>query len=144
MGTIKVTTGKSTKVVAREVEQISSGNRQPQVSVNNQQIGLQVASEDRAVALPRREIESIVISTGPAGPAGPSAEDLEMLSERIDFISDSLLYKGWADPGTSESDPAWRIQKVVIGVDDDVAKTYPNGSTAFAFEWTERDNLTYT
>jgi hypothetical protein len=145
VGTIKVTTGKSTKVVAREVERVSSGNSQPQVSVSNEEIDLQVSGSDQAVAIPRREIESIVLSTGPIGPQGLSAEDIDgMYAERVDFITDSLLYKGWADPGTAESAAEWRIQRIVIGADDDVTKTYPDGSNGFEFAWDDRATLSYS
>jgi hypothetical protein len=63
-------------------------------------------------------------------------------SKRIDFITDSLIYKGEAVPGASESSPVWRIHKVVIGTDNDVTETWADGVSTYNKVWA--DHLTYT
>jgi len=64
-------------------------------------------------------------------------------SKRIDFISDYLIYRGEAQPGSSEADPVWRVRKITISPGDgDVTETWASGSTNFTNTWTDR--LTYT
>lgn len=78
-----------------------------------------------------------------------TADDLRpeadpMLSERVDFVSDTLLYRGWAQPGTSDSASAWRIQKIELAPDGDVVKKWAAGTAAFEHAWTGRLGLVYT
>ena len=56
------------------------------------------------------------------------------------------IYIGWANPGSSQSDPtAWRImQQVFNGSNQTLQILWPNGSTAFNFQWTNRASYTYS
>lgn len=62
----------------------------------------------------------------------------------IDVVSDYLIYKGWAAVGSLTSSPLWRIQKIVIGFDDDVTKTWADGDAEFDNIWDNRLSLTYS
>lgn len=62
----------------------------------------------------------------------------------IDIVSDYLIYKGWAAVGSLTSAPLWRIQKIVIGFDDDVTKTWADGDAEFNNVWDNRLSFTYS
>lgn len=75
-------------------------------------------------------------------PTGTGTTDEEMpYAKRIDFITDSLLYKAEAAVGSLETDPVWRIHKVVIGTDSDVTETWADGDSTYTKVWADR--LTY-
>jgi len=91
-------------------------------------------------------------NTGPIGPVGPQgerglpgepgiSEDEKVYSKRVDFVSDSLLYKGEAAVGSSESDSVWRIRKIEIFPDGDISETWANGTANNSHVWVNR--LTY-
>ena len=69
--------------------------------------------------------------------------DMPAYTKRVDTISDELLYKGEAVPGTGDSSPLWRVSRVEI-VSDDVTEKYANGSAEFIHVWSDRATLTYT
>jgi len=76
---------------------------------------------------------------------GSSTSEEEMLySKRIDTVSDELLYKGEAAPGTAEGSPSWRIRKILINAEGDVTETWANGSSDFLCRWTDRSSYTYS
>jgi len=85
-----------------------------------------------------------VVVTGLLGPIGPSSEDLDVYSKRVDFISESVLYKGEATVGSLENLAVWRIRKVTIGVDGDVAEIWADGNANFDKQWTQRLVLSYS
>jgi len=62
---------------------------------------------------------------------------------RIENVSSTVAYFGYAVPGTSESDETWRIMKMTqLG---DVTKIeYPNGTTSTNFSWTNRNTYSYS
>lgn len=80
---------------------------------------------------------------GPQGPAGISEEQMAY-SKRTDFITENLLYRGEAQPGTAETSANWRIRKVVLGVDGDVTETWADGTADFSKQWSLRSQYTYT
>lgn len=85
-----------------------------------------------------------VILAGAMGPRGLAAEDIDVYSKRIDFISENELYKGEAAVGSSEASPLWRIRKVVIAVDNDVSETWASGTADFDKIWANRAALVYS
>lgn len=94
-------------------------------------------------------VESNTVSTlvtgllGPQGPAGPSEED-NMYSKRIDFVTDTQIYKAEASVGSAESAAVWRIRFIQIYGDGDVTETWASGNSNFDKAWTDRATLTYT
>lgn len=67
-----------------------------------------------------------------------------VLTKRIDTVSDSLVYRGEAQPGTAESAPTWRIARIEFTQDGDVTELWAGGNAAFAFAWADRATLTYS
>ena len=61
---------------------------------------------------------------------------------RDDYITDYLMYRGDATPGSLEADSVWRLQKIVTDVNGDVTVTFANGDSDFIYIWNDR--LTYT
>lgn len=72
-----------------------------------------------------------------------SEEDM-LYSKRIDFITDTLLYKGEALVGSSESSPIWRIRRITIGNDNDVTEVWAEGTANFDKIWANRAALSYS
>lgn len=97
---------------------------------------------------PGSTISSIGI-IGPAGPAGPmgppSVEEEVPFAKQINFISDNLLYRGEADPGTATSAALWRVRKITIdAADSDVTETWASGTANFDKIWDNHLGFTYT
>jgi hypothetical protein len=65
-------------------------------------------------------------------------------SKRIDFISDNEMYKAEAAVGSPENSPVWRIRKVTLATDNDVAELWANGSAAYDKRWDNRASYTYS
>jgi hypothetical protein len=85
-----------------------------------------------------------VILAGQLGPRGLTAEDMDVYSKRIDFISETELYKGEAAAGSSENSPVWRIRKIVLAIDNDVTETWASGTASFDKVWANRSALVYS
>lgn len=86
-------------------------------------------------------LNTSVILTGLLGPAGIPEED-NMYSKRVDFISDSELYRGEALVGSSESSSLWRIRKITIN--PDVTELWASGNANFDKIWANRLSLNYS
>lgn len=82
-------------------------------------------------------------SQGPAGPAG-SSEDAMPYAERVDFVGEDVIYKGYAVPGTLDSAPLWRIKKLTLSPDDDVMTQWAGGNGDFVNVWANRASYSYT
>ena len=98
-------------------------------------------SVEVAVALPSQPSVLEVGLIGPQGPAGTNEDDMPY-AKRVDFVGDTLLYRGEAVPGAAESAPAWRIQRLTF-VGDDVTYEWASGSAAFDKVWADRAALSY-
>ena len=72
-------------------------------------------------------------------PVDPEEEVAQ--AKRVDFITDNLLYRGEADPGTLDSESAWRIRRIIIGEDNDITEEWVDGSAKYSYVWNSR--LTY-
>jgi hypothetical protein len=65
--------------------------------------------------------------------------DTTVYTQRVDLVTDYLIYKGWALAGALESDVVWRIQKIIIDdVTGDVTKIFADGNTEFDNAWDDR------
>lgn len=75
----------------------------------------------------------------------PVAGEEDMVySKRIDFVSENILYRGEAQVGASEASAVWRIRKVVLATDGDVAETWAAGTAEFNKAWNLRLTYIYT
>lgn len=92
------------------------------------------------------EIESTTtLVAGQPGPQGPTglSEDSVAYARQTDFVGEDVIYKGEAEAGTSLASPLWRIRKIVLSADGDVAETWADGNTEFDNVWANRASLTY-
>lgn len=84
-----------------------------------------------------------VIEVVTAGPQGPPGEEEVPYSKRVDFVGDTIIYRGEAEPGTPESAAAWRVRRLTLGPGDDVTEEWAGGSAAFDKAWTGRAGFAY-
>ncbi len=70
-------------------------------------------------------------------------ENIVQYASRYDQVSDTLAYKGEAIIGALDSEPLWRVQKLVFGTDGDVTITWANGAADFRNVWNDRASLTF-
>ncbi|MEA3242327.1 MAG: hypothetical protein U9Q19_02665 [Pseudomonadota bacterium] len=83
-----------------------------------------------------------VVETGPQTFILP--EEMEMYAKRVDFISETLLYRGEAAPGSAESAAVWRIRRITFAADDDVSEVWAGGDATFDQIWDDRLSLVYS
>lgn len=66
---------------------------------------------------------------------------------RVDFVGDTIIYRGESAPGTDDSAPAWRIKKIIFtpGLDgkQDVSETWAGGNADYVNAWTDRATLNF-
>jgi hypothetical protein len=86
--------------------------------------------------------EQVIINNFYAAQGG----DSELVyAERVDFVEDTHLFKGWALPGSLESAAAWKIQKLTfVGADGNVVITWAAGAASFDNIWSDRIGLSYS
>ena len=99
-----------------------------------------IGSESTVVV---ESVSGSVVVTGVVGPPGLSEDDI-VYSKRIDFITESELYRAEAIVGASENNGLWRIRKIVIGTDGDVSETWAGGNALFDKVWADRATLIYS
>lgn len=114
--------------------------------------GIVIGSIDNAVTT--QEIYNVVVEipstttivAGQAGPAGPTglSEDSVAYARQTDFATETLIYKGEAEAGSSFSQPVWRIRKLVLSEDGDVSETWADGNANFDNTWDNRASLIYS
>jgi hypothetical protein len=65
---------------------------------------------------------------------------------RMDADADppTLIYRGEAVAGTTESAASWRIKKIEFLAGNDIKVTWADGNTNFDNVWNDRASLTYT
>lgn len=108
---------------------------------------------DSGNAVTTQEIYNVVVEVntpttivaGQAGPAGPIglSEDSMAYARETDFATESLIYKGEAEPGSLFNQAVWRIRKLVISEDGDVSEKWADGNSNFDKVWDNRASLTY-
>lgn len=81
---------------------------------------------------------------GPPGPAG-SGGDTAVYAQRVDVLSDEVIYRGEAAPGASDFDPVWRVRRMTVSMDGgiSIATAWANGSDDFVHPWSARSTFTY-
>lgn len=117
----------------------------PEVAVTEGESIAYVSQEKVETVVVELDAATIVVAgyQGPPGPPGISEEDV-VYSKRIDFISDSVLYKGEAAVGSNEVNPVWRIRRITVGVDGDVTEVWAGGSADFIHSWVNRAGYSYS
>ena len=74
---------------------------------------------------------------------GTPEEDM-VYAKRVDFITESLFYRGEAEAGTATSAAGWRIRRVTIGDDNDVTEEWADGTAGFTKTWDNRASYAYS
>jgi hypothetical protein len=68
--------------------------------------------------------------------------------KEIDFVGDTVIYKGWAVPGALTSQAVWKIQRIeFVGADKDVVYTWAgvtSNEANYDQIWDDRASLTYS
>ena len=64
-------------------------------------------------------------------------------SIRIEQVDANTIYRGEAEPGSSESMTVWRIQRITIS-GSSTSVLWASGNKNFTNRWTDRASLTYT
>lgn len=76
--------------------------------------------------------------------AGFVSEEDQVYSKRVDFVSDTVLYKGEAATGSSEASAVWRIRRITLGADGDATEVWASGNANFDKVWANRVALSYS
>ena len=72
----------------------------------------------------------------------PLGEDMPY-TQLVDTVGD-IKYIGQADPGSSQSDPVWRIKRITFLADGDIETMWANGASNFDRVWDSRLTETYS
>ncbi len=64
-------------------------------------------------------------------------------AKRIDWASQTVLYTGWASPGTSSSSASWKIRRRSFSGDDFIDE-WADGDTESDNVWDDRAALAYS
>lgn len=91
------------------------------------------------------EAEDGGVTISDVGVQGSAAEEDVPFATRVDFIGDTRILKGQAQPGTVDATNAWRIQEILfVGLDEDVEIRWAAGNSNFDKIWDDRLGETYT
>lgn len=103
----------------------------------------EVISVEEVTTVIEAEDGSVIISD--VGVQGPAAEEDVPFATRVDFIGETRILKGQAQPGTVDASNAWRIQEITfVGSDEDVEIKWAAGNSNFDKIWDDRLGETYT
>ena len=75
---------------------------------------------------------------------GSASTEAVMLAKRVDFLSETVVYIGEAQPGTTTASALWRIKRVTLGPGEDVTEQWAGGSASFSQVWDNRFDLSYS
>jgi len=91
------------------------------------------------------EAEDGSVTIADVGVQGPAAEEDVPFATRVDFIGETRILKGQAQPGTLDASNAWRVQEITfVGTDEDVEIRWAAGNSNFDKVWDDRLGFTYT
>lgn len=64
-------------------------------------------------------------------------------TKRVDVVSEFLIYRGEALPNSIESDPVWRISKIVVS-GSNYTVTWANGNANLNNKWSDHLVISYS
>lgn len=82
---------------------------------------------------------SVPLPTG----AQPTLTFQALLTEKFDYTDQTVVYHGWAFPGTSTSTAAWLIQKQTLVAGQITDLQWANGIPLFNVKFDDRASITY-
>ncbi len=121
---VELVNGESVEIITETVQAAETIERTQTEVVSEQQVTLEVITS------------GIQLIPAPF-------EEPPVYAKRVDFISESLIYRGEAAVGTKNAQPLWRICRITIGSDDDVTEEWAGGNAAFDKAWADRAVLGY-
>jgi hypothetical protein len=63
---------------------------------------------------------------------------------KLGYVNGILTYLGKVPAGSTETDPVWRIKKLIYDGTLLTDIQFPSGSTEFKFKWSDRTTYTYS
>jgi len=137
-GNLPVTISSETISVGEESKPLSvitkAGDK---ITVEDSDGGLTIEEYKEVIQPQFREVIQIIKQV-------PAEEEMNY-SEQIDFVGDTLIYRGWANPGTATSAPSWRIRRTTfVGADEDVVHEWADGNANFDNIWDNRASYSYS
>ena len=104
---------------------------------------VQPYAEVRSTIQPPTTIKTtILVGQGPSGPPGSTGNESMPYAKRTDFVGNDAIYKGEAEPGSSEDDTVWRISKITF-VGEDATEQWAEGNASFDKMWSSRLGYNY-
>ena len=140
---VDVTTVEVTVSEVVEVSQVQA--RVVEVDVVPSAASYEVVAEQVVVVETAPSVQFIEVEVGIPGPPGPPGQatgETMPYAKRTDFVGDDVIYKGEAEPGSSESDAVWRISKITF-VDEDATEQWAEGNANFDKSWSSRLSYNY-
>ena len=140
---VEVTT---VEVTASEVVEVSQVQAPVvEVDVVPSAASYEVVAEQVVVVETAPSVQFIEVEVGipgPPGPPGPATGETMPYAKRTDFVGDDVIYKGEAEPGSSENDAVWRISKITF-VGEDATEQWAEGNASFDKMWSSRLGYNY-
>lgn len=140
---VEVTTVEVTASEVVEVSQVQA--HVVEVDVVPSAASYEVVAEQVVVVETAPSVQFIEVEVGipgPPGPPGPATGETMPYAKRTDFVGDDVIYKGEAEPGSSENDAVWRISKITF-VDEDATEQWAEGNASFDKMWSSRLSYNY-
>ena len=130
-------------IVINTVEDISVVTQTSDDTVIVEGDDTQIVVTEETTTVIEAEDGSVTISD--VGVQGSAAEEDVPFATRVDFVGDTVIYKGQAQPGTVDADNAWRIQEITfVGSDEDVEIRWATANSNFDKVWNDRLSYVYT
>lgn len=135
-----------------EVTEISVVSPENTVELSTQltEVSVDITSNEISPTVTTTTLETVsqevtITLVGSQGPAGIPESEM-VYAERVDFIGDTLIYRGEATAGTLDADPLWRIRRLTVNPasDDDITTEWADGVSTFNKVWDDRASLGYS
>lgn len=126
--------------ITEDVISVGSGTDEIAITVNNDVIDVNESTPVIQVT-----DEQTVIQPNVGDVHVQVMEDSDVpYAKRTDFEGDSIIYRGEAPVGSDENVAVWRIRRLTIAADDDVAEEWANGDAKFDKVWLDRTSEVYS
>lgn len=85
-------------------------------------------------------------ASGSGGGGGGTSYSTDNMTSRLDYQGGSdIVYAGYAQPGSAETDPVWQIRKMDYDVNGNlVSVKFAEGTAAYDKIWANRTSYTYS
>ena len=130
-------------VVVNEVDVVTTVDVDTDQTIIVEGDDTQIVTTETTTTVIEAEDGSVTISD--VGQQGTPAEDKVPLARRVDFVGDTLIYRGMAVPGTADATNGWRIEEITfVGADEDVEIRWASGNANFDKVWNDRAMYSYS